>query len=214
MEMILEIVLLITSPMKKAIAALQAQVAELAPSAVKDLTTAIAGAVSSGFVNLTAQIAAIQSLVTALAASVFAPVAGAYHHAVTGGDPTIGVGTAFPMFDTTDVATAGLSTPNPSTLTIATLGTYSLRWQASVTEPGQMEVWLDKGSGFGRIARTTVGRATGTSQIVGETVMVIDTLPTSIQIRNPPGNATALTMTPIAGGATSVNVSAFIQKIG
>ncbi len=60
---------------------------------------------------------------------------------------------------------------------------------------------------------TLVGRATGTSQIVGHT-MINTILPNSLlSIINPSGNSTALTVTTIAGGTHAVTANLVITRI-
>jgi hypothetical protein len=80
--------------------------------------------------------------------------------------------------------------------------------QVSVSESGQLQVALN---GVG-LPNTVVGRATGISQ------MVIDTLITAaaldkLSIINPAGNPAALTITPIAGGTHSVSATLVITRL-
>ena len=62
-------------------------------------------------------------------------------------------------------------------------------------------------------AYTVVGRATGTSQIVGMCLVQTLTINNILTIRNPAGNSTALTITPLAGGASSVSAHLVITRI-
>jgi hypothetical protein len=63
------------------------------------------------------------------------------------------------------------------------------------------------------LAYTVVGRATGTSQITG-TVLVQTTVVNSVvTVRNPAGNSTALTITPLAGGTRPVSATLLIELV-
>ena len=61
------------------------------------------------------------------------------------------------------------------------------------------------------LAYTVVGRATGTSQLVG--MSFVTTVNSTISIMNPPGNSTALTITPNAGGASAVSATLTITRM-
>jgi len=57
------------------------------------------------------------------------------------------------------------------------------------------------------------GRAMGTTQIANH-VLIVTTAPNSIlSVRNPTGNPTALTITPVAGGTHSVSATLLIKQI-
>ena len=108
-------------------------------------------------------------------------------------------------------ATGGTLPPTratASTFTINATGTYEVSWQVSVTEAGQLQV-ADNGTG---LPRTVVGRATGTSQIVGHTLITV-TSGHTLSVINPVGNSTALTITPIAGGASAVSATFVIKQL-
>ncbi|MCW1926165.1 hypothetical protein OKA05_26645 [Luteolibacter arcticus] len=97
------------------------------------------------------------------------------------------------------------------------IGVYQVNFQVSVTEPGQLVLGLDSsGTGNGTIIEleyTTVGRATGTSQIVG-TCLVQTTVPGStLTVLNPTGNTPALTITPVAGGTHAVSAHLVIVRL-
>ena len=57
---------------------------------------------------------------------------------------------------------------------------------------------------------TVVGRATGTSQILGMAVITTTAVNSVLTVRNPSDNAAALTITPLAGGTRPVSA----QQIG
>jgi hypothetical protein len=94
------------------------------------------------------------------------------------------------------------------TFTIARTSSYKVAWQVSVAEAGQLMVALN---GVG-VASTVVGRATGTNQIVGNTVIAA-TAGDVLSIINPTGNAAALTLTPTAGGTHAVSATLTIVDL-
>ena len=109
-----------------------------------------------------------------------------------------------------DGSTSGVITRlTDSTFLLPTIGTYLIQFQASVTEAGQLMLRLNGSP----VANSVVGRATGTSQIVGLS-LITTTSPNSIlEVINPPGNATALTLTPVAGGTHAVSAHLVIVRI-
>jgi hypothetical protein len=79
----------------------------------------------------------------------------------------------------------------------------------SVDEAGQLILTLNGAD----LAYTVVGRATGTSQIVGMALVQTTTINSSLTVRNPAGNFSALTITPLAGGATPTSAHLVITQI-
>jgi len=63
------------------------------------------------------------------------------------------------------------------------------------------------------LAYTVAGRATGASQIVGMAILETTTVDSILTVRNPAGNATALTITPLAGGTRPVSAHLIIIQI-
>jgi len=121
---------------------------------------------------------------------------------------TIAVGAAiqFPQNGDTSGAATRLTA---STFNIPIVGTYDIRFQASVAEAGQLMLRLNGTE----VADTVVGRATGTSQMVGFTTLTT-TLPNSVlEVINPSGNSTALTMTTTAGGTHAVSACLEIFRL-
>ncbi len=89
------------------------------------------------------------------------------------------------------------------------VGIYQINWQVSVSEAAQLILQLNGTE----LTNTTVGRATGTSQIVGNTI-IITTLPNSIlSVVNATGNTPAITITPTAGGTRAVSATLVITRI-
>jgi len=97
-----------------------------------------------------------------------------------------------------------------SSFTLADVGTYQVTFEVSVTEPGQLELSLDGVA----LPATVVGRATGTSQLVGDSLVTTTTADETLEVLNPLGNSPALTITPFAGGAQPVGASLVIQQLG
>ena len=60
---------------------------------------------------------------------------------------------------------------------------------------------------------TVVGCATGTSQIVGMSIVTTTTINSILTVRNPAGNAAALGITPLAGGTRAVSAHLVIIQI-
>jgi hypothetical protein len=103
----------------------------------------------------------------------------------------------------------GISGLTDSTFQLAKIGTYQVTFQVSVSEAGQLILTLNNAD----LAYTVVGRATGTSQIV-ETCLVTTTSVNSVlTVRNPAGNSTALTITPLAGGTRPVSAHLVILQL-
>lgn len=96
-----------------------------------------------------------------------------------------------------------------SSFNLTEIGTYQIFFEVSVDEAGQLMLTLNGED----LEYTVFGRAAGASQIVG-TALVETTIPESIlTVRNPAGNAAALTITPLAGGARPVSAHLVIVRI-
>ena len=102
-----------------------------------------------------------------------------------------------------------ISRLSDSTFNLEEIGTYSIFFQVSVTEAGQLELTLNGAP----LAYTVVGRATGTDQIVEMTIVTTSTINSVLTVRNPAGNAASLTITPLAGGTQSVSAHLVILQI-
>ena len=87
-------------------------------------------------------------------------------------------------------------------------GTYLVEFQVSITEAGQLVLTLNGAE----IPYTVVGRATGTSQIVGMAILTA-TAGSTLTVRNPADNAAALTVTPTAGGTEPVSAHLVIVQL-
>jgi hypothetical protein len=98
---------------------------------------------------------------------------------------------------------------NATQFNLGDIGTYQVMFQVSVTEPGQLDLTLN-GS---ELAYTVVGRATGTSQIVEMALVQTIAADSTLTVRNPAGNSTALNITPFAGGASPVSAHLVITRL-
>jgi hypothetical protein len=117
-----------------------------------------------------------------------------------------GSGVEFPQNGSTNGVITRLNTTQ---FLLPTIGTYLIQFQVSVTEPGQLMLTLDGDL----IADSVVGRATGTSQIVGQSLVTTTTPNSILEVINPPGNSPALTITPLAGGTHAVSAHLVIIRI-
>lgn len=118
-----------------------------------------------------------------------------------------GTDVSFPQDGPTSAGT--ITRTGPSSFNLAAIGTYSVQFQVSVTEAGQFILTLNGAD----LAYTVVGRATGTSQIVGTALVTTTVLNSILTVRNPAGNATALTITPLAGGTRPSSAHLVIQRL-
>jgi hypothetical protein len=124
---------------------------------------------------------------------------------------TVAPGTAvsFPQNGPADVS-GSISRVSATTFSLSHIGTYNVTFQVSVTEAGQLALDLNGTE----LAYTVVGRATGTSEIVGESLVTTTLVNETFSVVNPAGEAAALTITPLAGGNRSVGASLVIQQVG
>ncbi|MBM7604051.1 hypothetical protein JOC75_002024 [Metabacillus crassostreae] len=95
------------------------------------------------------------------------------------------------------------------TFNLAEIGTYQVLFQVSVTEAGQLVLTINDVE----LPYTVVGRATGTSQIVGIALVTTSTINSILTVRNPADNSTALTITPLAGGTEPVSAHLVITRL-
>jgi BclA C-terminal domain len=131
-------------------------------------------------------------------------------YALMPGDNTATIAAGAPVEFPRNGVTNGIITRIGTTqFKIPDVGIYLVHWQVSVAEAGQLILQLNGTD----IASSVVGRATGTDQLVGHT-MITTTLPNSILIVvNPSGNPAALTLNPSAGGTRAVTANLLITRI-
>jgi len=92
---------------------------------------------------------------------------------------------------------------------LAEIGTYLVQFQVSVTEAGQLILTLNGAD----LPYTVAGRATGVSQIVGMAIVETTVTDSVLTVRNPEGTASALTITPLAGGTRPVSAQLVILRL-
>ena len=103
----------------------------------------------------------------------------------------------------------GIARTGDSSFNLAQIGAYQVLFEVSVDEAGQLLLTLNGSD----LAYTVVGRATGASQIVGMAIVETTTVDSVLTVRNPAGNAAALTITPLAGGTRPVSAHLVIIQI-
>jgi hypothetical protein len=118
------------------------------------------------------------------------------------------------QFPQSGPASGGIIAVNTAEFLLPDVGTYSVSFSVSVTEPGQLVVARDSGGVTVELPYTVYGRATGTSQIAGDALVTTTAANSTIELRNPAGNTPALTITPLAGGAQPAVASIVIQRLG
>jgi hypothetical protein len=135
-------------------------------------------------------------------------------YALMPGDNTATIATGAPiLFPTPGLSHGGGITPttgeSTSSFTLASKGIYEVTFHVSISEAGQLALSLN-GT---QIDYTVVGRATGTSQIVGIFLIQTNTPNSFIKVINPTGNPAALTLNPIAGGTHAVSAHLIIKQL-
>lgn len=114
---------------------------------------------------------------------------------------------SFPLIGP-EMAGTGIVPASPSQFVLSNAGTYQVMFQVSVTEPGQLVLTLN---GL-QVPWSMVGRATGTSQIVGM-ALVQAGAGSILTVRNPSLSSIALTLTPFAGGPNPVSAQLLITQL-
>ena len=106
-------------------------------------------------------------------------------------------------------AGTGITRLTNTSFQLAAVGSYVVVFQASISEPGQLQVTLN-----GTVQpQTTVGQATGTNILIGSSFVTTTVPNTVLEVINPAGNPTALTVTPIAGGTNAVAATLTIRQL-
>ena len=120
----------------------------------------------------------------------------------------VGADVSFPQ-DGPISSGSAISRISSSTFNLSAIGTYQVMFQVSVNEPGQLNLTLNGDE----LAYTVVGRATGTNQLAGMSLVTTTVINSILTVRNPAGNSTALTITPLAGGTSPVSAHLVITQI-
>jgi hypothetical protein len=122
---------------------------------------------------------------------------------------TVAPGTDVSFPENGPTSASSITRTGPSSFNLSAIGTYQILFQVSVNEAGQLILTLNGAD----LAHTVVGRATGTSQIVGIAQVSTTAINSILTVRNPAGNSTALTITPLAGGTRPVSAHLGITQI-
>jgi hypothetical protein len=122
---------------------------------------------------------------------------------------TVAPGTDVSFPEDGPLSGANITRTGPNTFNLSDIGTYQVMFQVSVIEAGQLILTLNGAD----LAYTVVGRATGTSQITGLSLVQTTVINSILTVRNPAGNTTALTITPLAGGTRPVSAHLVITRI-
>ncbi|SDN52278.1 collagen-like protein [Bacillus sp. OK048] len=122
---------------------------------------------------------------------------------------TVGAGGDVDFPQNGPTSAGGIFRATADSFTLSAIGIYQVFFQVSVSEPGQLILTLN---GID-LAYTVVGRATGTSQIVGMALVQTSVINSILTVRNPAGNSPALTITPLAGGTRPVSAHLVITRL-
>ena len=122
---------------------------------------------------------------------------------------TVAPGTDVSFPQNGPISSTDITRTSASSFSLVLIGTYQILFQVSVSEAGQLVLTLN-GS---ELDYTVVGRATGTSQIVGMDIVTTTTTDSILTVRNPADNASALTITPLAGGTQPVSAHLVITQL-
>ena len=109
---------------------------------------------------------------------------------------TVAVGADVEFPQNGAIANTNIGRLNNTTFLLSAVGTYLVTFNVPVTEAGQLVLTLNGTE----LLYTVVGRATGTSNIIGTAIINITAANSILTVRNPAANTTALTITPTAGG--------------
>ena len=123
---------------------------------------------------------------------------------------TVAVGAAvgFPQ-DGPNSGNGAIMRLSPSDFQLHAIGTYQVMFQVSVTEAGQLVLDLNGVD----LSYTVVGRATGTTQMVGTFLVSTTELDSQLSVRNPISGVSALSITPLAGGTQPVSAHLVITRL-
>lgn len=122
---------------------------------------------------------------------------------------TVAVGTDVDFPQDGQNSGGGIARISADSFNLSIIGTYQVLFQVGVSEAGQLVLTLNGAP----LPYTVVGRAIGTSQIVGMAIVETQVINSILTVRNPSSNATALTITPLAGGTEPVSAHLVILQI-
>ena len=116
-----------------------------------------------------------------------------------------GSAVAFPRVGST---TGAIFATGPTTFLLPTIGTYLVQFQVDVTAAAQLQLSLNTIP----LPDTVVGRATGTTQIIGVSLVTTTSAGSILQVINPPTNV-GLTLPPNDGGTNPISAHLVIIRI-
>ncbi len=119
---------------------------------------------------------------------------------IAGGSPV-----QFPRIGST---TGVISATGPATFLLPTIGTYLVQFQVDVLAAAQLQLSLNTIP----LSATVVGRATGTTQIIGISLVTTTTSNSVLEVINPPANV-PLTIPPDDGGTHPISAHLVIIRI-
>lgn len=149
---------------------------------------------------------------TALGPTAGPPVASMFFGTTPYG-ATVAVNAPFPFASAGPVVgVGGPSSNGPGTIfTIITTGTYRIGWNVpSITEAGQLALYVN--GVIQTVVGGTSGRATGTAPIQHELLIAL-VAGNTVEVRNPAGNAAALTVTVTPGGTHQQNPALIFELL-
>lgn len=133
--------------------------------------------------------------------------------------------TSAPVVGGITINNPGVAQTNNTEFLLPAQGTYRVTWRISVDEPAQWSLWIGAapsqapGGLFNphTVALgtpSTVGQATGTSQLIGDVVIATPFANAVIQIRNFAASGGTVTVTPLPGGTQAQAVGLIIERLG
>ena len=122
---------------------------------------------------------------------------------------TVAPGTDVNFPEDGPISGSSITRTGPSSFNLADIGTYRVAFDVSISEAGQLLLTLNGAD----LAYTVFGRATGTSEITGETLVTTTVINSILTVRNPAGNSTALTITPLAGGTRPSAAALTVEEL-
>ena len=127
---------------------------------------------------------------------------------------TVGVGGAVP-FPQNGPSFGGIVKLSDTTFKIPAIGTYEVTFHVHTTEPGQLELAVDNGTGF-IVAHECTGEnmnpTAGGHSIVANCIITTTGTDAVVKVINPADNSTALTITPADGANKHANSQTLVIK--
>ena len=105
--------------------------------------------------------------------------------------------------------TNSITRNSSSSFSLIDVGTYLVIFQVSITEARQLVLTVNDEE----LLYTIVGRATGTSQIFGVSILSTTVVTSILTVRNPASETAALTITPSADGTEPVSAHIIIIQM-